>query len=91
MVQVVNTFLPLSIRRGFDVSPASGRGQHRIMNNKRKYPSYMIHDNGAASKVPSCKSFDLTLGIPFVTDTHVAVETSGDGLKWINAEITQLD
>ncbi|KAL0106356.1 hypothetical protein PUN28_016229 [Cardiocondyla obscurior] len=31
------------------------------MNNKRKYPSCMIHDSDAASKVPSCKSFDLTL------------------------------
>jgi len=86
MVQVVNTFLLLNIRRGFDVSPASDRGQHRIMNNKRKYPSYMIHDNGAASKVPSCKSFDLILGYHLLR-IHVAVEISGEDINWIIAEI----
>lgn len=33
---------PQGLRR---IAAASDRGQHRIMNNKRKYPSYMIHDN----------------------------------------------
>lgn len=65
---------------------ANDCGQHRIMNNKRKYPSCMIHDNGAASKVPSCKSFDLILGYHLLR-IHVAVEISGEDLNWITAEI----
>ncbi|XP_011634011.1 uncharacterized protein LOC105425118 [Pogonomyrmex barbatus] len=65
---------------------ASDRGQHRIMNNKRKYPSYMIHDNGIASKVPSCKSFDLILDYHLLR-IHVAVEISGEDLNWITTEI----
>lgn len=74
---------PQGLRRIASERPSS---QHRIMNNKRKYPSYMIHDNGAASKVPSCKSFDLILGYHLLR-IHVAIEISGEDLNWIITQI----